>query len=256
MADQLSRYMSELTSALRRVLGESLSHVFVGGSVAMGDFHTTTSDVDIALVLGDSPPQRQLLELAECIDHRVLPCPAKGLDLVGYHGEAIGRSPPRPRALFGFVTGRSWTSELTGAEEDANFLIDLYVLRSRGRCVYGSVPDGVFGSVPEDLLVRQIVDVVAWHRDKIHDPFHDPTGAFAVLNACRAWHFVETGVMKSKTGGGRWAQSRVEQAALIQEALDGRCGSQERVLGRSDVLEFLDVVAAEIALVRSNRKTT
>ncbi len=246
MTAQLDLYLSALAAAIRSELGDMVVAILAGGSLALDDFHTHTSDVDIALVVRAVPTHDRLAEFVRRIDHTALPCPAKGLDLIAFSHGSVGRSPPLPHAVFGFVTGRVWTSQLTGPEESADFLIDLFVLRESGRAVYGPPPTALIGRVPQELLRPLVANVIEWHRDRVHDSFHDPTGAGAVLNTCRAWRFASDGIMGSKTEGGRWAQERAMDATVIGEALAVRHTAGQKRLPRTAVLEFLTRVAGVV----------
>ena len=247
MENKLALYLQDLVRSIRSILHDDVNTIAVGGSIAFDDFHPDMSDVDVALFLRDTPTTAQLSTLSVHLDNGGLPCPGKGLDLIAFDGESVGATPPLPQAIFGFVTGPTWRTELTGAEKSADLLVDLFVLRHYGRTVFGPGPRQIIGSIDKGALRSVLADVVTWHRTRIHDPFHDPTGAFAVLNACRAWRFLAEGVMGSKTAGGQWVIARRGGMPVIEAALALRCGGQIDRLDQGEVLRFLDVVDGEIA---------
>ncbi len=211
MHDKLDTYLQDVVRSVCSILHERVSAVSVGGSIAFADFHPGMSDVNIALFLDRTPSPAQFQALVQELDHSVLPCPGEGLDLMVFDSRSLRTVPPSPEALFGYVTGPTWRTELTGRETDAENQIDLYVHRVHGRSVYGLAPHQVIGSINKRALRLLLVSVVTWHRTQIHDPFHDPTGASAVLNACRAWRFLADGVMASKKAGGDWVVPRIAQ---------------------------------------------
>ena len=96
-----------------------------------GEIQLLGNDVDVALFLRDTPTTAQLSTLSVHLDNGELPCPGKGLDLIAFDGESVGATPPLPEAIFGFITGPTWRTELTGAEKSADLLVDLFVLRQR-----------------------------------------------------------------------------------------------------------------------------
>ena len=247
MDDKLELYLQDLARSVRSILREDVNAIAVGGSIVFDDFSPGMSDVDIALFVRDTPTTEQLSRLAVDLDHLELPCPGKGLDLTAFDGESVGATPPLPQAVFGFVTGPTWRTELSGAEKSADFLVDLFVLRHHGRSVFGPNPQQMIGSIDNSALRSLLADIVTWHRTRIHDPFHDPTGAFAVLNFCRAWRFLSEGVMGSKTAGGEWAIARRGGMPVIEAALALRCGDRTERLDQCQVLKLLDVVGREIA---------
>jgi len=85
-----------------------------------------------------------------------------------------------------------------------------------------------------------------WHATRVHDPFHDPAGADAVLNACRALCFSATGRLVSKSAGARWLPGR-RFARTVREALEWRDGRRSTPLDREAVLRFLEWARARLA---------
>ena len=54
-----------------------------------------------------------------------------------------------------------------------------------------------------------------------------PPAAYAVLNTCRAWGYLHTGVLMSKVAGGRWAlEHEVASTAVVATALAVQRGQQ------------------------------
>lgn len=235
-------YLVHAANVLGETLGGDLFAVWNSGSIALGDYHPLRSDIDLMVVVETCPSEDKLQSLAGRLHHARLPCPAIGLDLVGYR-ERSARTPSQtPRAEFGWVTGAAWESQLTGSEVNADFLIDLAVCHGRGWSLFGPSPSDVIGSIPADWLWDAVCRVIWWHRTKIHDAFHDPTGASAVLNACRAWQFSVEGLFVSKTAAGEWALDQWPTQPMISQALTIRRGERTLPLDRQAVLTFLERV--------------
>ena len=246
MQDLLNEYLQELAETICKTLQEELNAIAIGGSIVFHDFHPDVSDIDVALFLNSPPSAKQLSILAQNLDHSVLPCPGKGLDLVAFLLQSVQITPPTPEAAFAFVTGKAWRSELTGSDANPDLLIDLHVIRNHGRSLFGPDPGDFIGSIGNAELRPLLVNVVQWHRDKIHDPFHDPMGEFAVLNACRAWRFLDTKIMGSKIEGGKWALARKADLTVISEALAIRQGSRTGPLPKTSVLHCMDAIEVEM----------
>ena len=243
---QLQIYLRDLTESILSTLEEAVSAVSVGGSIALRDFHAGSSDIDVAIFLDSIPSESRLSALARELDHRALPCPCKGLDLVAYLEESVRASPPTPRAEFSFVTGKNWRTELAGRETNEGLLIDLFVFRNHGWSEYGTSPGDLIGIVEDDALHPLLASVVNWHRGRIHDLLHDPTGEFAVLNTCRAWRFLVTGIMGSKSAGGEWALARRNDLTVIDAALALRRGGHTDRLDKDEVLGCMNAIESEM----------
>src|SRR3954468_12939903 len=80
----VSDYLAELTRRLRTSLGPDLVAVYVAGSLVLDDFDPVRSDVDLTAVLADDVPRDVRTTALERGRHSALPCPVRGLELVGY----------------------------------------------------------------------------------------------------------------------------------------------------------------------------
>jgi predicted nucleotidyltransferase len=66
--------------------------------------------------------------------------------------------------------------------------------------------------------------------------------AYQVLNACRAWRFLEENVLTSKLAGASWARERVEDTALIEVAFRHRLGESDAQPPARDASAFVESV--------------
>ena len=76
---------------LARELGPGLTGVYLFGSVALGDYRSPCSDLDVAVVAARRLAAQEKERLADLLDHRHLPCPARKLELVIYERGGLGR---------------------------------------------------------------------------------------------------------------------------------------------------------------------
>lgn len=103
------------------------------------------------------------------------------------------------------------------------------VTRAHGRTVTGPPPATVIGQVVRSDLVSYFMGELDWaqqHGDQ----------RYAVLNACRAVAYAETGVLISKIAGGRWWMQQYGHHRLVEACLTaqergcdvGRCDEAAR----------------------------
>lgn len=83
-----------------------------------------------------------------------------------------------------------------------------------------------------------------WHLDEVHDPFHDPFGRNAVLNACRALHYLATERFVSKRVGAEWFMT-TQSVPVVVEALECRRRQSAVRLEHNEVVSFLRRAIAE-----------
>jgi hypothetical protein len=221
---EVERYLARLAAACADALGADLVGLWTGGSVAHGDFHVGSSDLDVLGVVRSPVEDGPAADLAARTDHARIPVPALGLELT-FWTEASARDASGPTDVeWASSTGATWPSVLERRGRAAEVPIERAICRQHGRALIGPPASDVFAPVPPDVLRRAVLAAVEWQRGQVLDAFHDPGGRNSVLNACRALRFAETGVLGSKTDGGRWALSREPENALVRTTLAVRSG--------------------------------
>lgn len=84
----------------------------------------------------------------------------------------------------------------------------------------------------EDIMVVE----KDWRR-------HMQTG---VLNACRAWRYIDEFALCSKTEGGQWVLDRRLDLALVRTALLIRHGSDAPEPDRKEIQHFIQGIRAKV----------
>ena len=84
MDSDVRRYLADLIDAARDVLGDNMIGAYVSGSIALDAYQPGRSDADVALICEDPVTLERKRELVSRLRHEVLPCPARGLELVLY----------------------------------------------------------------------------------------------------------------------------------------------------------------------------
>jgi hypothetical protein len=213
------------------VVGDQLVGVYAGGSYALGAYEQGRSDLDVAVVVASAPPQPSKEALVCAIRHESLPCPARGLELVLYTAEAVGRASTEAAFELNLNTGAEMPFRVDFEPESAQahwFPIDRSILAEHGIALLGPPAPDVFASIPRDMLLPLLAEslqrqAVAARNDDV------------VLNACRTWMYIKEGVWSSKPAAGGWAADR---APIAARALDARHGADD--LSPDEVRGFVD----------------
>jgi hypothetical protein len=219
--EEVTAYLAEVVDRLASVLGGHLLGVYAGGSLALDAYVSGASDLDVAAVSRRALEETEKHRLVELLRHEVLPCPARGLELVVYP-ETTARIPTvEPGFELNLNTGPGmvFRADFEPSVSDAHwFAIDRSLLGQHGRALYGPPAGEVFSSIPRDLLLPVVAESVRWHETEAARP------ADAVLNACRALRYADEGVWSSKQAAGGWARERLRDeklASTVAQALSG-----------------------------------
>lgn len=223
-------------------VGRDLVGVWYVGSVALGGYVTGKSDVDIVAVSEGALTEVQKQRVASAIVEVSPACPARGLEFTLYRREIAG-SPPRGA---GFEVNANGGPQMPTAvhldpatESGFWYVLDRAIAHRSGVVISGPSPAEVFADVPRDSLLGAMHESMSWHRE------HEGATLYSVLNACRAWRFVEEGVLGSKLDGATWVRRRWPDPGVIDAAVALRRGG-DAALEDSAVDDLLSAVLARL----------
>jgi predicted nucleotidyltransferase len=243
-SSSLVRYLYELVSRSERLLGGRLVGVYAGGSLALGDYKPGRSDIDVAVIVDGELAVEAKKELVAALRHELLPCPARGLELVVYSRAAAAAETVDARFELNLNSGSAmpFRADCEPYPEEAHwFALDRAILRAHGIALLGPPTESVFGSIPRERLLQVAAQSLRWHE------LGDSRTDDAVLNACRALRFARQGLWPSKSAAGRWALGHVADRVLVEQALAARSGRAAPDARRA---------AAFVAAARSELETT
>lgn len=219
----VTRVMNDLAHGLHKILGERLVAVYLGGSVASGDYADATSDLDFLVVIDGVLSQEDGLAVA--LLHRDLrkrhPIAARLEGDYAPLGALVpeGTSMPVPGCEGGHFLPRVGEIMLS-----ADNISDM---RAHGLVFHGPPAVQVLPAVTEDD-VRSAVRVML--MDGPGAPATPREVASEVLNLVRSLCALETGMPTTKSEGARWGLSRLDSRwhPVIKSALAVRHGTGTR----------------------------
>jgi hypothetical protein len=197
-----SRYLAEVARRVAAVAGARLEGIWLAGSAALGDFVPGRSDLDVQGVTSVRLTPRERMALAHTLDHAVLPCPARGLELVLYARDDLG-DPAGPAFQLNLNTGAGMARHVAydpGDEPRFWFVLDVAIARQSGVALTGTSPAELLPELPRDLVLRAAHDALEWWSA------HDPAGA--ELAAARTLAWLDDGVWRSKREAAALARLR------------------------------------------------
>lgn len=200
---------SAVAAACRQWL-PGLIGVYVHGSAALGGM-TDRSDLDVLVISESAAGVDDLARslLAEVTSPRPLE-----LSVVA---SAAAVQPRRPWPFLLHVNTAEERIVVDDGTGDPDLIAHYAVTRAAGIGLSGPEPADVIGRIERNQLLMYLRDEMRWgleHGDQ----------RYAVLNACRAVAYAQTGQLLSKLGGATWwtdthgARGLVEQARAAQVA--------------------------------------
>jgi hypothetical protein len=232
--EQLS-YCAEATRRIGQIVEGDLIGVYLHGSLALGDFHLERSDIDLLAVTAREVPADIKATLCEALSPSSLPCPADGLEFSLVMRGSLRRRDTAPIFELHVATDTKAGTERcidgTGRSGDTDLVMHYAVLRSRGVALLGPEPAEVFPEVRRELLLDALRGELDWAMS-------NASPSYQVLNAARAWRFLEDNTICSKSEGGEWARAR-HDPSVIDAALAHRRGKTDVQPDRAQAAEFV-----------------
>ncbi len=245
---ELQAYAAHVVARLQSLLGEALLGVYLIGSASLGGYESGFSDIDVIAVCAAPLPLETKQAIAAALDHRVLPCPARGLEFVLYARDAVTAPTKDPRFELNFNTGAGMSHRFSpGPEGEPGhwFVLDLAVARENAIPLLGPPARELLALQPRAWVLEALSALLAWHVRE------EPVSPNNVLNACRAWRHVEAGDWCTKRQAALWARSQLEDPTLIDAALARREGTPGPPLDAEAVRALVRRVQDALARARA-----
>jgi streptomycin 3"-adenylyltransferase len=237
-----ARYLEALTAEAAAVLGGRLVGVYAHGSLLLGGYLPTRSDIDVLVVVKDPLSADEQADLAGRLSEDALPCPAVGLELSVVLRSVAAAPTARPAFELHVTTAPQDRKVVDGHGHPGD--LDL-VLHFAVCHALGYTP---FAEVPPSLVLARVADELTWAAE------HNPS-EYAVLNACRAWRYAVDGSLVSKVDGGRWAETRLDEPelTLVREALARQSGEEAARLDPDAVRTFVRRLRDDVEVIMRSR---
>lgn len=221
--EDLQELLQALQAQIPNALENNLEGIYVKGSLALGDFNSETSDVDLLVVTKRDVSEMQFARL-DALHRQIQSLPNRYRnDLeVAYIPAAF---------LNNFVPGQLHASIERGEQLKrkllgSNWILDFWIVREHGWVLFGPNPKTFIDPIDSAQMRQAVREVMPLWLEWVATP-HDPgwytwmgTLRFAVETMCRAMYTFETGQMCSKPVAVRWALVNLPETwqILIQES--------------------------------------
>lgn len=214
----INELLEVLLSSMQKILGEKLVGLYLYGSLVIGDFDSTISDIDLVAALASDLNDREFDALKQMHD-----------DFAHSHKEWDDRIEVCYISLAALQTVKTRTSLVANIspgepfhkrETSIEWLTDWYVVREKGITLFGPDPKTIIEPISKDEFIMAIrTHIKAWD-EYIHDMHNRKSQAYAILTMCRALYTLKFGEQVSKKQAALWAEKEYpERASLIEQAL-------------------------------------
>lgn len=204
------------------VLGDRLIGCYVHGSLALGGFQWSQSDMDFLTVVCTEPTQQQKEAMIDGLLRMESSAPFKGFEMSVICQEACKPFRyPTPYVLHYSRMHRpqaesnpaAYCRSMHGLDKD--LAAHIAVTRQAGLVLCGKAIHEVFDPVPAACYLDSVLADIGEDATLSAEP------AYTLLNLCRTWAYLEDGHIRSKQQGGQWALSRLpaREAGCIQAVL-------------------------------------
>ena len=238
-----------LFSRVHETLGDDLIGFYLDGSLALGDFDPTTSDVDFLAAIARPLPPAAFDALAAM--HRRLRDSGRP-----YATELERSYIPLPALRRHDPADATFANHERGPEEilkykyhHSDWVIHRYTVREQGVVLYGPPPATLIDPVSAGDVRRATDDVLrSWWgtAEAVAYIRAAPPGglAFIALTMCRALYALEYGAVVSKPVAGRWALTALDVRwhTLIERSLAWQLDESHK----PEMIAFVKYVASGV----------
>lgn len=241
---------------IQAILGEQFQALYLSGSLALGDFDRTRSDVDFVVATGAELSDAQFAALRDMharfnagdspwateVEAAYIP-----LDVLRWYDPARAIQPHIHR-------GAQEVLALDYLADD--WVLQRYIMREHGVVVAGPPPRTLIDPVQPDKMRRAVVALMdVWWGLMLHDPaplHHRGYQVYAALTMCRVLFTLDTGAVTSKPAAARWAHSALDERwhGLIDRAVAWRKDQQQTL--DADVPATLDLIRYTLERCRAS----
>jgi predicted nucleotidyltransferase len=234
----INAFLERLLGEMKGVLGEKLVGLYLFGSLVMGDYDDSVSDIDLLAALTDDIDEATFAALKAMQDGLILEYPQWQDRLeIAYLSVHALRTFKTESSPIGII---SPGEPFHIIEAGKDWLMNWYIVQEKGVALFGPPPATLIEPISQDEYVEAVKrHMAAWRQWSGPEWMHSrPSQAYAILTVCRALYTVRYGEQPSKIRAAEWAAKELpEWAELIRQAVEWRQAWRETDVDAAATLE-------------------
>lgn len=252
--DDVRQQIMKYGQSLQQLLGDELVGVYLHGSLAMGCFNPTGSDIDLLIVTQNPLTLSQQHGIGKLtLSNSLNPI---GLELSSLAQEYLTdwEHPCRYDYHYGEDWREKLLNELTKGSyqnwsqpmgKDGDLAGHVMIVRHRGIVLVGKPILDVFPIIPIEDYQASIMSDYHWLLDKGLG-----NSVYGILNMCRIWQHFKDGAISSKDEGGVWTLDHLptQHHEIVTKALASYRHDAPLNIDESDYDAFKTYVAAQLGI--------
>ncbi|KQY84163.1 DNA polymerase [Paenibacillus sp. Root52] len=213
--------LDKIVTLFREELKGNLIGVYLHGSLAMGCFNPTKSDIDFLVVVKEKLTPVNNSRIAKIAlslhDEMSVMFNERGIEftiILEIYLKPFVYPTPFEFHYSDYHREKYRTDEnyLCGGLEDKDLAAQLVVAYERGRTLYGTPLSELYEPINSQYYLDSILNDVEGCADEIIDnPPTNLTSMYLTLNFCRVLYYVTEGKISSKREGGEWGITNLPQ---------------------------------------------
>ena len=222
----INNLLDILLSKMQQVLGEKLVGLYLYGSLVIGDFDESISDIDLLAVLESELNDEEFKALQKMHE-----------DFASEYKEWDNRIEVQymPKsALKTFKTQETEVAIISPGESfhlkkvGKRWLINWYLVSKKGVTIFGPSPKSLIPPISKAEFIQTNKEHIKECGEWVKDMHTKRAQAYAILTMCRALYAIKFGEQPSKKQAALWAEKELPQwSQLIKDALIWRVGEKE-----------------------------
>ncbi len=253
----INELLELLLARMQGILGKKLIGLYIFGSLVTGDFDYESSDIDLVAALSADLDEKELESIK--MMHADIALTHKEWDdriEAGYISIANLKKATLSCKIALISPGEPFHVK----ETENDWIINRYVLREKGRTLFGPAPKTLVDPIAKEDLMQAFQELMKEWREWIkHTEVMRSRNyqAYVILTMCRALYTFKTGEFVSKKQAASWAEKELpEWSSLIRRALIWReAWRDEQVDGDATLQETLRFVRFVLNLPLPSRLT-
>ncbi len=230
-------FTKDVQRRIQSTIGDDLLAAYLHGSAAMEAFQYERSDIDMLAISNRELTDEERLALVDLLMDPEMPCPGTGLEFSLVTDESLDVASKSPAFEIHVTTDPADRKFIDGRGHagDPDLILHYAMCAARGRAVFGPPPEEILPVVPREWVLEAMIDELDW-------AIENAEAHYAILNACRALQYAETGELVSKLEGGHWFTKVHKPSGPVHFALraqNGRSKSPPTPQQASTIVDFV-----------------